>query len=246
MQGVTLCGWFQMMAGKTKLSSLDARLCQAALQCSPNNVDAFLQRGADIHAVEKHNVLQMVSERGATEVLRVLLDAGADVNVASDEICFTPLMAAARSGQRDAVQLLLEHGADPNLTCQTGSTALVFAAKKGHPAVVTLLLGHGSDANAGEGSCGTSLMWAARNGHAEVVNLLLRAGAKANAAGKSGVDALKWAEAGGHSEIARVLRDAGATSSSPGVANTWLQRVGSRIADSLTRKMNGSDRDSGN
>lgn len=84
--------------------------------------------------------------------LRKLLEGGAEPNVGNSER-LTPLFIAACMGHADAVELLLRHGADPNLVDSDGSAALhsvthgssVVSGKDGQRAVVKLLLEHGAD-----------------------------------------------------------------------------------------------------
>lgn len=72
---------------------------------------------------------------GRLEVVKFLIDRGADVNArAGDKV--TPLHQAARQGQLDVVRLLLSKGADPKLKSDKGQTAENLAAAGGHPDVV--------------------------------------------------------------------------------------------------------------
>jgi hypothetical protein len=64
-------------------------------------------------------------------VLALLLDAGGDINAASDNGT-TPLMMAASEGRIDAVALLLQRGADPGRTTDAGRTASAWARASGH------------------------------------------------------------------------------------------------------------------
>ena len=52
----------------------------------------------------------------------------------------TPLYYAARMGQNDVVQLLIERGADPNWQHRSGMTPLSLAAAKENANVVRVLL----------------------------------------------------------------------------------------------------------
>lgn len=58
-------------------------------------------------------------------LLQIVLAHGGDANelggIGGEE---TPLFVAARNGRRDMVELLLEHGADPNARCGDGITVL--------------------------------------------------------------------------------------------------------------------------
>ena len=61
----------------------------------------------------------------------------------------TALMMAARTGQVEAVKVLLDHGAQVNAKETWGdTTALMWAVSEHHPAVVKMLIDHGADVNA--------------------------------------------------------------------------------------------------
>jgi ankyrin repeat protein len=51
---------------------------------------------------------------GATDIVQLLIDAGADVNDSSAESAYTALHAAVRNGHLDVVEILLAHGANVN------------------------------------------------------------------------------------------------------------------------------------
>ena len=62
----------------------------------------------------------------------------------------TALMLASRSGNKEAVQLLLDRGAQVNAKENLrGTTALMWAAEQGHSDIIRLLLQH-----AGRCECG--------------------------------------------------------------------------------------------
>ncbi len=80
------------------------------------------------------------------DAVRLLLDAGADTNVANDA-GETALMFAATAGNLDFVRLLLDAGADPNARSNEGFTVLMMAASEGVD-VVRALLDAGADPEA--------------------------------------------------------------------------------------------------
>lgn len=90
--------------------------------------------------------------------------------------CRTPLIAAAQTGQYEAVQLLLARGADINKRMKRGQTALMFASYYGHTDLVRLLLASGADVK-GDFLGDTALSWARQTGHAEIIDLLIASGA---------------------------------------------------------------------
>jgi ankyrin repeat protein len=77
-------------------------------------------------------------------MLKILLQGGADPNVATKE-GDVPMVYAAGSGYLDVVQILLGAGADVNATEPDGGTALMAAVRSGEtPAVVRELLRAGA------------------------------------------------------------------------------------------------------
>ncbi|KAL6152991.1 hypothetical protein ACJQWK_04233 [Exserohilum turcicum] len=86
---------------------------------------------------------------GYTEIAKILLDAGADVNAATKDGGETALHIAVKNGRVDLIELLIAYG--PNLdlkTHETGETPLHYAASKsGSLAAVMTLLQHGASYN---------------------------------------------------------------------------------------------------
>jgi ankyrin repeat protein len=70
--------------------------------------------------------LHVASIWGCTEVARLLIEAGADVD-AQNKFGITPLASAAGKDRLQVAKLLLENGADPRLRSANGMTALEVA-----------------------------------------------------------------------------------------------------------------------
>ena len=68
------------------------------------------------------------AERGHLEVVRLLLEAGADKDAATQPGA-TALMFVAKNGHLEVVRLLLEAGADKDAATEPGATALMFAVR---------------------------------------------------------------------------------------------------------------------
>ncbi|WP_018607825.1 ankyrin repeat domain-containing protein [Uliginosibacterium gangwonense] len=81
--------------------------------------------------------LHIVSVWGDCEAIKILLDAGADIN-AQGESGFTPLHYAAEQNHPAAVELLLTMGAKP-LRNDDNDTPLALAEKLGHTNILTIL-----------------------------------------------------------------------------------------------------------
>ena len=112
---------------------------------------------------------------GYTEVGRVLLDKGADVNAAPvPSSRDTALTIAAASGHNRFVELLLSRGAQVDWRNKKGNSSLWLAANSGHLDVVQLLYSAGADIDSQDNRKVSCLMSAFRQGHCEVVEWLVK------------------------------------------------------------------------
>lgn len=82
--------------------------------------------------------------RGDLEKVALFIDHGADINAVDEEFCSTPLGFAARWGQREIVEYLIEKGADINRAGAEWATPLAWARKKGHTEIEADLLKAGA------------------------------------------------------------------------------------------------------
>jgi ankyrin repeat protein len=74
------------------------------------------------------------------DVIKILLDNGAEVDSRSPDGS-TPLILAASKGNKEIVNMLLQAGADPSLTAQSGATAESTAVAKGFREIAESLHG---------------------------------------------------------------------------------------------------------
>jgi uncharacterized protein len=72
------------------------------------------------------------------ETVRILIDQGADVNMAQAG-GYGPLHQAAAAGLLDLTKILLEAGARPDTPCDQGKTPADYARERGHSAVLQQL-----------------------------------------------------------------------------------------------------------
>jgi len=85
---------------------------------------------------------------------------------------------AAGSGDEEALQQLMNQGADVNAKDAGENTALHLATKHGHKNIMHLLIAHGADVNAQNDYLSTPLHLTERN--MESIRILLEAGADPN------------------------------------------------------------------
>jgi ankyrin repeat protein len=146
------------------------------------------------------------SGQGDIATVRKLLEKGAHVNTRDNESGWTPLMAAALSGNTDIVKLLVRRKADVNAQEKFSWTPLMIASRSGHSDIVRVLLEAGAGVNAKTSTGYTALMAAAKQGHAEIVELLLARGADVHARDQLGWRAVTLAERNGHEDIVEMLK----------------------------------------
>lgn len=108
------------------------------------------------------------------KVSRLLIMAGADVDYRTDVLNNAPLLCVhAHLGHKDAVSLLLDHGAQVDAQSNDGLTALGFAAAAGHLDIVTMLSQHRAKVGHVDSSGRCVLVLAAQRGRQEVLRFLL-------------------------------------------------------------------------
>jgi ankyrin repeat protein len=115
----------------------------AAAFGTPAAVSALLAAGASVEAVsrnpQQNQPLHAALALGKNaETVRLLLAHGAPANSAQAG-GFTPIFSAAVANRRDLAEILLAHGADPDLRSDAGKTAAEFARERGHAEIAAWL-----------------------------------------------------------------------------------------------------------
>ncbi|XP_066304894.1 ankyrin repeat domain-containing protein 17-like isoform X3 [Branchiostoma lanceolatum] len=173
----------------------------------------LLERGAGIntHSNEfKESALTLACYKGHLDMVRFLLEAGADQEHKTDEM-HTALMEASMDGHVEVARLLLDHGAQVNMPTDSFESPLTLAACGGHVELANLLIERGANLEEVNDEGYTPLMEAAREGHEEMVALLLSQGANINAQTEETQEtALTLACCGGFLEVSDFLIKAGA------------------------------------
>ena len=117
----------------------------------------------------------------SVDVVKVLIQNGADVNAVQEDKC-TALHLAAEKGHVDTAKVLIQNNVDMNAFDFDGLTALHFAIKKNNVAIVNMLLENDADINAATGyDMDTPLHFAAGYGNVDLIKVLLQNGADVNA-----------------------------------------------------------------
>jgi ankyrin repeat protein len=105
-------------------------------------VEFLLKNGTDVSLAarnaQKVTALHAGASRGGPEIVRMLLEAGADPNT-KQERGFVPLHSAAANGNAAIVELLLKHGAVADAKADDGKSPADLAAEAGHKEIVETL-----------------------------------------------------------------------------------------------------------
>ena len=110
---------------------------------------------------------------GQPEVVKALLNAGANVNAPSREsMKVTPLASAAAAKQTEIARLLITHGANVHAKAAGGHIPLHEASATGNVELVKLLIEKGADINAKTDDGKTPLDFAVEYKRSEVIALL--------------------------------------------------------------------------
>jgi uncharacterized protein len=156
-------------------------LMYAVLYSDPTIVSLLLLRGAQQNHSDADGASPLLWAVNDVLKTRMLLQAGANVNVTS-KFGMTPiLVASAWPNNAAVVRLLLAHGADPKAAGGGGETTLTRATYLGDVQTVELLLTVGVDPNVKGFAGRTPLMNAVQRGDRRMVAALLRSGADVRA-----------------------------------------------------------------
>lgn len=101
-------------------------------------VKNLLQQGVELNTLYELSPLTEATRQGNLEIMKLLIKAGADVNLQMEE-GYTALMDAALAGNIDAVKMLVEAGADVNIKDIYQEHALSMAAHNAQEEVFNYL-----------------------------------------------------------------------------------------------------------
>ncbi len=176
--------------------------------------ELLLDAGANIevkYGEDKLTVLMLAEQKKDIDMIKLLLEKGADIN-AKNKYCETVLVNAIKRDDiffktEDIIKLLLDNGADVNAKCEEGTPISIIAARKLELEILWQLLDKGADINAKDSDGWTLLNYAARNNLIEIAITLLEKGADINSKDNRGFTALKWAEYFSLDGMVKLLKD---------------------------------------
>ncbi|CAF4065249.1 unnamed protein product [Rotaria sordida] len=168
------------------------------------------------------SALMLAAEQGYFECIKLLVQAGADLDLApsgpgADNLNITgqtALFMATLKDRVDVVKYLIEKGADVNVQNFYGISPLFLCVESGNGKLVQALIEAGAHVNfTPEGELAeenflvgqTPLFSAAKSGHVEICEYLIKNGADVNAVTMTGASPLYTAIEEGHLEVVILL-----------------------------------------
>ena len=145
-------------------------------------IKLFIDSKVDINTANKYGESMLYAavdeDKYDIEMIKYLIDLGADVNFVRKSKGITVLMNAVKdysTVKEDVVELLLSRGANPNAVDGRNRTALIFAIsepKEPSLRVIEKLLKAGADVNLKDQDGATSLSYAIGRNNIELIKLL--------------------------------------------------------------------------
>lgn len=209
--------------GPTPLETFNEALRNTNLEASHSlamSIVEGLEGGIDQRSVEGDDlgfgmlgatplIIATVAQRH--DVIKSLLDAGANAN-AQDDTGFTALHGAALiRGDLSLIDLLVGKGADTLMADTEGSTALHFAADIGNISAVKALAEQGANLDLADNYGLTALHVAAKCGYPDVIQVLSDEGADLDATTTRGLTALNCARKENNTDVVALLAAEGAS-----------------------------------
>lgn len=249
---MSMCGVTAIASEEEAREEVITPLYRAAFYNDIDKVVSLIKRGADVNAKNKarsqryRNIeiperletpLFAAVDSGTAEMVRVLLDNGAKVNVYAP-LRGTPLNLAVGNGNPEIVRMLIDRGADVNAKVETCTTSLLtddwtvsvktkisplhtlsiggysWDKRQDRIDIMKMLIKKGADVNMRDPVSGmTPLHCMARHRKPELMKVLMENGADVNARGIGiyrEVTPLSCAIKSNNFDMAKYLRDHGA------------------------------------
>lgn len=226
-----------------------ARLRDAIRRDDVEGVRDALDAGAEVNdpGEDGYGPLAFINN---IEICRMLLDAGADPNFASEGKAPDALFWATQSGRAAIVRLLLARGAkvsserldyDEDASITDWQSSVHAAADNGNIEILeALLTADGRELlNTFNYVSQTPLMIAVERANLPMIKMLIAAGSDVNATHEAGIGnpALRYAVQTRNSEIVRILMEAGADPGKTGWMKLSARNDAERLEEPLRSEM---------
>ena len=211
------------MENNTEQNKQDKKRCKQLLECIKNydvdQVRTLLESKLDLNTmVNRQLPLVRAAARGKTDLVELLLNAGADPdkcetvfdNYGGLYINRCALLECPFIGDKgvDIAQMLLDRGADMHILDDEGNSVFENAVAHGHIKLIDVLLEHGASVNEKGASGDMPLHHACMDDNVKVAGYLIEKGADVNP--KDSHSPLQIASYRGHLDMVEFLLSKGA------------------------------------
>ena len=208
---------FLILKLKDLLTPKEKRFLKAAEDGDFKKIKSIIDKEVNIKSLietkdkENNTALILASKFGYIEVVKILIENGADIN-AKDNGGTTALMNASTEDDYinyEICKLLIENGANVNDKDLQGANALIYGSTflKWDLSIIKLLIDSGIEINTQNKDGYTALMEATISGNYETVKLLIENGADINIKNNDGKIALDFAEENDYKNIIELLKN---------------------------------------
>lgn len=150
---------------------------------SYDEIAELLKLGADVHVTDTYGLTPIMHAalfNSSADVIKALVDGGADVHEREPQYKSTPLQLAANHNPHpQIIKALVDAGSDVHDVNYLGESALIMAVNSGNTTkVISALIKAGSDVNARDYQDRSALDYARMSKRSYVVRILKKAGAQ--------------------------------------------------------------------
>jgi serine/threonine-protein phosphatase 6 regulatory ankyrin repeat subunit B len=123
------------------------KLFQSVAENDTESVRILLLKNTNINCKNEigQSPLALAVIKDNVDMVQLLLDQKANINLPVTTTLETPLILAAKAHNQQLVRLLLENGADPNIADSAGRTPLIWCCIRNDYELIKYLLGNGAD-----------------------------------------------------------------------------------------------------
>ncbi|MFC1725192.1 ankyrin repeat domain-containing protein [candidate division KSB1 bacterium] len=185
---------------------------QAADTGDFNSVKKLLENDPELinsRDESKATPLYYAAWRGHLDIVKLLIDKGANVNI-RQQYGFTPIGRAISSDHNEIARFLIDNGAALNMKGIGGRTPLYWSVQKRNKYLVKYILDRKPDVNAANFNRSVPLHMAVYWGDREAVEMLINAGAAINVLDKNNKSPLIIAVETGNDPVVELLISKGA------------------------------------
>ncbi|MBO9496785.1 ankyrin repeat domain-containing protein [Thalassotalea sp. G20_0] len=163
-------------------------LAHAAREGCWELVEFLLDKGAKVNTEIniKGTALHLAVLQGRPDIIKMLMNHGANINVRNHHKGKSVLHFAARLGRPEIIEQLIDHGADISARDNKGKTVLHDAARQDQPDIIEQLRNYGADINARDNKGRMLLHLVAASGQQAILDKLLQLNVDVNARDNNG------------------------------------------------------------